>query len=43
MASVAQMAISPRLSTARLGVAALPVWRPRPNPQRHAREIFFHF
>jgi hypothetical protein len=30
VASVAQMAISPRLSTARLGVAALPV-RPRPN------------
>jgi hypothetical protein len=30
VASVAQMAISPRLSTARLGVAALPVWRPRP-------------
>jgi hypothetical protein len=31
VASVAQMAISPRLSTARLGVAALPVWRPRPS------------
>ena len=28
---VAQMAISPRLSTARLGVAALPVRRPRPH------------
>jgi hypothetical protein len=31
VASVAQMAISPRLSTARLGVAALPVRRPRPH------------
>ena len=36
MASVAQMAISPRLSTARLGVAALPVWRPRPHFLRKA-------
>ena len=36
MASVAQMAISPRLSTARLGVASLPMWRPRPLILRKA-------